>query len=215
MKFKKQAIAIAACYLLSQNVEASVTLNMTGDKLQTATAGTAAPISGLVILVANTSTTSGSFGATSIQTGAPLTLGGAIIPGDVILKEWTVGGASGTAGAFYDTTGAISLAGAGIAAGNPLALLWFPTLTTGATSAPAGTAYGIYTGPGTNGSAAWTVPADGSTVALTFATTNGVFTVGTAPSSAGVASLTVAPEPSRMILAAIGVGLISLRRRRR
>ena len=215
MKYTKQIISLTACCLFLQSAQASVTLNLEGDLLQTATAGTAAPVSGIVMLVANTSTTSGSFGNTNIQSGASLTVGGSIMPGDVILKEWTIGGSSGTAGAFYDTTGSLSLGTSGWATGNPLALLWFPTLTAGTATAPASAAYGVYTGPGSSGSAAWTTPADGSTVSLNFVTTNAAFGGGTLNPSLGVASLTVTPEPSRTLLAALGFGLMFLRRRRR
>jgi len=217
MKFKTQVIALAACCLFSQNTQATVTFNLQGDLLQTATLGTAAPTSGLVMLVANTTnTTNGPFGSTAIQNGASLAVGANVIPGDVILKEWTVGGASATPGAFYDTTSALTL-GSGWATGNPLALLWFPTLTTGASTAVTGTAYGAYTGPGSTGSAAWTTPANGSTVSLDLNTTNAAISPGNLSPATGVASLSVigAPEPSRAILAALGFGLIALRRRRR
>ena len=209
---------LAACCLFLQNTQASVTFSLQADSLQTATANTPAPASGLVMLVANTSTTSGAFGSTAIQAGASLTVGANVIPGDVILKTWTLGtGSSGTPGAFYDVTGALNLGAGGWATGNPLALLWFPTLTTAATTATGSTPYGIYTGPGSTGSAAWTTPSDGSTVGLNFLTTNSAIAPGNLSPSLGVASLTVtaAPEPSRAILAAIGLGLISFRRRRR
>ena len=218
MKLKSKVTSLALFLLATCGAKATVTLNIDADLLQTATAGTAAPSSGLVMLVANTSTTTGSFGNTAILQNAPLTVGSTIMTGDVILKEWTLGTGSGnTPGAFYDTASGLNMSAFGAATGNPLALLWFPTLTLGATSAAASTPYGIYTGPGSTGSAAWTLPSDGSLVSLKMYTTNGALTTGTIAASNGVASKTVtaAPEPSRAILAGLGLGLITLRRRRR
>jgi MYXO-CTERM domain-containing protein len=219
MKLNSKFTVFAAVIAMACTAKATVTFNINADLLQTATAGTAAPTSGLVMLVANTSTT-GSFGSTSVQAGAPLGVGANIMTNDVILKEWSIGGSSGTAGAFYDTTGALSTS---LTTGNPLALLWFPTLTTSSSTATASAPYGIYTGPGNNGtgdtSAAWSVPAAGSTVTLDMYTSNAAFGPYNSPlaNSAGVASLTVsgAPEPSRAILAALGMGALLLRRRRR
>ena len=218
MKQKSKIITLAVFLLAACGANATVTLNINADLLQTATTGTAAPSTGLVMLVANTTTTSGSFGNTSILQNAPLTVNSNIMPGDVILKEWTLGTGSGnTPGAFYDTASGLNMSSFGAATGNPLALLWFPTLTTGASTATAATPYGIYTGPGSSGSAPWSLPSDGSLVTLNMYTTNGALTTGTLAASNGVASysVTAAPEPSRAILAALGLGLISLRRRRR
>ena len=221
MKLNSKFTVFAAVIVMACTAKASVTIAVNADLLQTATAGTAAPTSGLVMLVADTSTTSGSFNSSSIQAGTSLAVGANIMTNDVILKEWSIGGSSGTAGAFYDTTNALSTSG--LSTGNPLALLWFPTLTTSSSTATASAPYGIYTGPGNNGSgdtsAAWSVPAAGSTVTLDMYTANAAFGPYNGPlaASAGVASLTVsgAPEPSRAILAALGMGARLLRRRRR
>jgi len=83
----------------------------------------------------------------------------------------------------------------GVSSGNAFGVLWFPTGTT-----TNGSSFGFQVPTGTN-----TLPSDGSTI------TSGITT------TPGLASYTIgaAPEPSRAILAALGLGLISLRRRRR
>lgn len=80
-----------------------------------------------------------------------------------------------------------------VGSGDPFGVLWFPTGTT-----TNGSAFGFQVPTGIN-----TLPSDGSSI------TSGIVT------TPGLATYTIAPEPSRAILAALGLGLISLRRRRR
>ncbi len=107
--------------------------------------------------------------------------------------------------------------GSGWDIGDPLALLWFPTLNTASTTATSGNSYGFFSGAALNGSDAWVTPADATSGYKLFMFTSdaGNFP-GTQAPSAGVASLTVAgvPEPSRALLGMIGLGVLALRRRR-
>ncbi len=83
----------------------------------------------------------------------------------------------------------------GVSAGNSFGVLWFPTNTT-----TVGSAFGYQIPTRTP-----TLPSDGSSISSGINTTPGLasYTIG------------AAPEPSRAILAALGLGFISLRRRRR
>jgi len=83
----------------------------------------------------------------------------------------------------------------GVSSGNSFGLLWFPQGTT-----TTGSNFGFQVPTGIN-----TLPSDGSTI------TSGINTV----PGLGSNSIGVVPEPSRAILAAFGLGLIALRRRRR
>jgi hypothetical protein len=86
---------------------------------------------------------------------------------------------------------------AGVVSGDKFALLWLATST-----AVSGDKYGVFT------DASFTLPASG---------VNNFSSVFAGPDPIRSASLTIgaAPEPSRAILAAIGLGFLSLRRRRR
>jgi len=197
----------------------TITFDIQADTLRTS-GGTAAP-DGIVMLVADTSGL-GTFGA--VKTGASFSAGSFLDAGnkELVLYKNTIQATTGTAGAFSGFTGSIT-PGTGIysslASGNPLALLWFPTLTAANTQASSGNSYGIYTGNGiANGSSTWVTPASSSTgYKLYMFTQSAQIATGTNPNSIGNATLTVgaAPEPSRAILAALGLGLITLRRRRR
>lgn len=213
-----KSILVLASLLLGQSAYASITINVSADALKNANGSALIPTNALVILVADT----GNDGFGAIQAGASLNVNGAIdgnLGDDLVLARWEAGAGSSEPGAFYDSTGQIAFPGSttGWSVGDGLALIWFPDLTSGSTTANAGTTYGIYSGPGSSGSSPWTTPGDGSTIGLTMYTTDGVFNSGTLPSSTGNASMSVAgvPEPSRALLGMIGVGVLALRRRRR
>ena len=171
------------------NTFATVTINPSGDTLRTA-GGLPMPTSGLVILVATTNgTTFGGPTATLFASG----------PGDFEVTRWNLS-ASGIEGQFGDTTGARPLSG-GLAAGQALALYWFPTLTNGASAPGAGTTYGFYRDPVANGSPGtgadnsdpWFVPSDGNDVSISFNTLS--TGNGTVANSVGFASYTVNRPP--------------------
>ncbi len=105
--------------------------------------------------------------------------------------------------------------------GDPLALIWFPTLTGSSSLITANTRYGQYTNSlAFNGSEPWITPADGtSNYPLRFFTSDaasGEQPAGpTNPAIAGRASLVVAPEPGSAVLAGVGLATLLGRRRRR
>lgn len=216
-KIKTSLLVLACSFFWAQNADASITINVNADYLKNASGSAAIPANALVILVADT----GNDGFGSIASGASLGLNGAIDGAggdDLVLARWTAGGSSGEAGAFYDSSGPLTFPGSTTnwSVGDGLALVWFPTLTTGSTTATEGSAYGLYSGPGSTGSAPWTTPGDGSTITLNMLTTDGSFSTGNLPANTGNASLSVAgvPEPSRAILGLMGLSVLFLRRRR-
>lgn len=196
----------------------TITFDLEADSLRTSAGALAGD--GVVMLVADTSGL-GNFGA--VQAGASFTAGSFLDAAskELVLYSNTISATTGTAGAFAAFTSSIT-PGSGIysalASGNPLALLWFPTLTAANTTASAGNSYGIYTGNGNaDGSSAWVTPSSTSSgYKLYMFTQSAQLATGTNANSIGNATLTVGavPEPSRAIFAALGLGMILLRRRR-
>jgi MYXO-CTERM domain-containing protein len=174
--------------------------------------GTALSVNGLVLLVADTSQN----GFATIFEGSSLALNSSLNAGDdrVLARfDLTTNNIPG----FLFENPSITY-GSGWDIGDPLALLWFPTLTTASSTADAGTSYGFFSGPPLNGSDPWITPADGSSAyKLYFNTTDGANIPGTHAANLGNASLTVGaiPEPSRALLGMVGLTALGLRRRRR
>lgn len=83
----------------------------------------------------------------------------------------------------------------GLSSGNPFGVLWFSDAAT-----TAGSHFGFQIPTGIN-----TLPSDGASITSGINTTPGL----------GSYTIGAAPEPSRVILTALGLGLITLRRRRR
>lgn len=222
---KSISILILAATLCSPLIsKAAVTFNMSAATLFNSDGSTPVPTSGLMLLVADTSGTSGagSNGFSSVAAGASLSLNSYLNgTDDLILAKWALGASSNTAGLFSDAISNLNLGSNGWDAGDPLALLWFPTLTTASATASAGSTYGIYFNSAAAGAASldggdqWITPASGTKALNLFTTASGFG--GTHSNAATTASLTVSgvPEPSRALFAALGLGLISLRRRRR
>jgi hypothetical protein len=160
---------------------ATVTINLEANLLKTAS-GDPMPTTGLVILVANTDGTSFS----QPTAGAFVSGGNTIVGTWDLSKGWDTAGVLGAAANFGLSDG--------LAAGDPLQLYWFPTLTIDSTAPGAGTQYGLYTDPvGIDGSAPWVVPGAGATVDFYFLTAdaNSSFdSPGLNPASAGLASST-------------------------
>ncbi|MCF7790208.1 MAG: PEP-CTERM sorting domain-containing protein [Prosthecobacter sp.] len=195
---------------------AAVTFNMAGATLYESDGTTPVPTTGLMLLVADTS---GTNGFSSVAGGASLSLN-SFLNGtdDLILAKWALGASSATPGFFSDAVSNLTLGANNWDAGDALALLWFPTLTTSSGTALAGDSYGIYYNSATSGASldsgdAWITPASG-TKSLNLLTTD---YSGSHTSASTTASFTVSgvPEPSRALLAALGLGMVSLRRRRR
>jgi hypothetical protein len=166
---------------------ATVTINLEANLLKTAS-GDPMPTTGLVILVANINSTS-----FSQPTDQQFVTGGNTIVGTWDLSEgWDVAGVLGAVANF----GLLN----GLAAGDPLQLYWFPTLTIDSTAPGAGTPYGLYTDPvgianseGGEQSAPWFIPGGGNTVDFYFLTADansGFDAPGLNPASAGLASST-------------------------
>ena len=139
-----------------------------------------------------------------------LTAGNYVAGSDVVLAS----GAFNTFGGGQSTTTAFNFAIPSTAsAGQPVELLWFPTILDsnypGPTGTPAsGTMFGAYsppTGTTPDGGSLWTIPGDGTVATLDFAT---ISAGGKEANSAGDASLTVAPEPSTATM--LGGGLMGL-----
>jgi hypothetical protein len=197
----------------------TITYDLEADSLRTSAGALASD--GVVMLVADTSGL-GNFGP--VVSGASFTAGSFLDAGnkELVLYQNTIANTTATSGAFAAFTSSIT-PGSGIysalAAGNPLALLWFPTLTAANTQAAAGNSYGIYTGNGNaDGSSPWITPSSTSSgYKLYMFTQSSQLAPGTNNNAIGNATLTVGgvPEPSRVFLAALGLGMVSLRRRRR
>ena len=231
---KKIALSAAIALGITAQSIATISISLQADLLQN-NLGSAAPLSTLYMLVA--STTDGDFsfingliddgqhvinGGTSTAIGSLLSPSGDLTPDDFVLFRGNLT-AAGTPGALDALVTGLNFANIpGWDAGDPLALIWFPSLTTSSTTIPNGTRYGIYTrntSVPAEGSAAWITPANGvSNYPLGFFTQNGeTFSPGpTAVNSAaaGRSTLTAVPEPSTLGMAALGIiGLMSRRRR--
>ena len=218
-------VALGPARLLAQGVS----FDLQVDLLQTATAGVALPLTGLVLLAADTGNNGfGPVTVTSIGSGT----------GNVFSSGLTLNGAAGDDLILWrsDLSGGFNLAGLLLAApsltrgtygdvtwgtGAPLALLWFPNLTIDSTNTVAGTPYGLVSGGSALGQP-WVTPGDVSAYQLYFITTNDTNTTGldgTSLPSLLVASHTVSaiPEPATTA-ALVGLGVLGFamhRRRRR
>ena len=227
---KKLALAATIALGITAQSIATISISLQADLL-TDNLGNAAPLSTLYMLVGSTGDSDFSFinggggvinGGTSTAIGSLLSPSGDSTPDDFVLfrGNLTAAGTSGVLDALITGLNFASIPGWD--AGDPLALIWFPSLTTSSTTIPNGTRYGIYTRNTSvplEGSAAWITPANGtSNYPLGFFTQNGeTFSPGpTAVNSAaaGRSSITAVPEPSTLGMAALGViGLMSRRRR--
>jgi hypothetical protein len=181
----KYAILIALGWitLSAATTFATVGIQISAETLRTAGGSSLMPAGGLVILVTTTNgTTFGGPTATSFASG----------PGDLEVARWSLG----SAGVFSDGIDNLDLTG-GKAAGQALALYWFPTLTISNSVPGAGTSYGYYrdsspngaTGTGVDFSDPWFIPPDGTPGWSPFLAT--VSGSGSVANSAGYANFTV------------------------
>ncbi|WP_009965535.1 PEP-CTERM sorting domain-containing protein [Verrucomicrobium spinosum] len=198
-------------------VNATITFLMQADLLKDSN-GVAMSQDGVFMLVASTAdaTFQPILAGTSTAVGSTFGLDDRILfVGDL--------GSFGVDGVLDATIAIDSTLFAGLTTNDPLALYWFPTLTTGDTSIGEGTTYGFYTNAvAVDGSSAWLTPADPtSNYSLGFFTKDGSeLSPGIGASnlaSAGNAANTVSavPEPSVSVLAMAGAMFAVFGRRRR
>lgn len=217
----KNSLALVCGFLLLASTgHATVTIGIQGDTLKDSS-GTALTSTGLFLLVSSTSDAT----FDSIVAGSSTSIGSSLNGGDdrIVFRgdlQSSFANSGSTAGVLdVNATGLNLSSVSGWSAGDPLSLLWFPTLTTASGTIAVGTQYGRYTNSlAIDGSAAWVTPSDTFSVNLGFYTTDaGFLGAGSNPANAGNASLTVdaVPEPSRSVLGLIGFGMLALRRRRR
>jgi hypothetical protein len=216
---RRSLIITATVFGLSLTANATVSFLIDGDLLKNSS-GVAIPQNSLYLLVS--SLNSSDFSA--ITDGSSTAVGSLLNSDDRIIARGnlTAFGENGVlntsvTGLTLDST--VGGANAGWNPGDPLALLWFPTLTTASATIGANTTYGLYSNlAAIDGSSSWVTPADAtSNYKLFFYNQSGVslFT-GSNSAASGNASLTVVgvPEPSRSLLGLIGLGVMALRRRR-
>ena len=178
---------LLGCVLLQANVRAFVSINLGAESLKTAD-GTAMPATGLVILVASTTD----------STFTPPTADAFVSGDDIVVARFDLSSGDYD-GQINATAVGLSLSG-NWNAGDPLAVYWFPTLTTNSAAPGPGTSYGFYRDPaadgarftGRDGSDPWFTPSDGDDRTLLFFTADAG---GSNPASAGNAS-SISPRAS-------------------
>jgi hypothetical protein len=210
-------IGILALLMAPLTASATVSFLIDADLLKNQSGGSLSQ-SSLFMLVSSTQDSL----FQDIAVGSSTTIGSLLNADDRIIFKGDFLGSPNTNGVLNTTSGSLTLNSGALTnwtTGDPLALLWFPTLTAASLAIPDGTPYGFYTNASSlDGSEPWVTPADStSDYGLLFYTADGVnLGPGTNPASAGNASLTVGavPEPSRSLLGLIGLGVLALRRRR-
>jgi MYXO-CTERM domain-containing protein len=213
------ALVFSLIVFTAEHSQASISFLVQGDLLKDS-GGNAMAQSGLVLFVSSTSDATFS----SVAAGSFTAINSSLNGGDDRVVFKTDLSSFGTNGVLDLATGDLNLSTVtGWNTGDPLALLWFPTLTTASSTIPEGTQYGFYrNAAAVDNTQAWVTPADpANNYLLGFFTKDGV-ELSPGPgaanlAAAGNASLTVdaAPEPSRSMLGLIGFGMLALRRRRR
>ncbi len=221
---KKNTLALLSAFVsMTALAQATIVVNLQADLLKNEL-GTAAPMGSLAFLVA--STTDATFA--SLTLGASTAVGSLVagtddyIVGRVPVNSWADVGAFEAA--FSSSgAGALNLSSIpGWNAGDPLALVWIPALTSSSATIPANARYGLFTratATASDGSAAWITPNDGSSISLAFVTQDGgIFSPGPTASNTPASSrstLTVVPEPATASLGLFGLAALCGFRRRR
>lgn len=211
--------SLGAVAFLSTAKAATVSLRLEADLLKDQS-GQALSLQSYVVLVASEDlANSPGFGTPSVGNAISVgnTLGGS---DDVIVFAGKLSSISTVAGTFSTViTLTLDTADAGLTSGDRLQLYWFPTITTDGAVLTNGTPYGKYSNlSAVDGSHAYTVPtAPATNWLIGFYTKDGTrfsdSTVSNAP-AAGLANLTVVPEPGTLMLALGSGAFLALRRRR-
>jgi hypothetical protein len=179
-KLKNATILLALILQFQLTLRATVSINLSAGTLAD-DHGVPMPLSGLVILVASTSDAN----------FIPPTPTSFVSGDDIELARWDLSNFQ-TPGAIIDGINGLILSGTW-GAGDPLAIYWFPSLTTGAAVPGNGTHYGFYHGGnGSDGSEPWFTPGDGGSISLLFLTQD---QGGSNPDAAGYASFIVSSPP--------------------
>lgn len=176
---------------------ATVAFDIGAQRLDNAT-GTPMPANGLVLLVADRDRDGFLAPSTTWFTEGD----------DLLVNAWpnAVENTPFAFGPGIFLGGASTELGSGLDAGDPVKLIWFPTLTTTNSAPTFGTPFGAYT------NATWVVPSDGFSANLSFQTFD---QGGSDPLVTGDATLTVVPEPSAYAaIAALGCMSWAMIRRR-
>lgn len=151
---------IFAALALASWTSHALTIQVDADLLKDSS-GNAMPTNGLVILVA--STTDSTFNGP--------TAGSFVTGDDIVLWKFNLD-SSGAPGVLIDVAPSLTLTG-NWTVGDPLAIYWFPTLTTNSSAPTAGTPYGMFTTTNaTDGSDPWVTPPSSANIDLRFITTD-------------------------------------------
>jgi hypothetical protein len=220
MRINRKLLALSLALAVAVvPARATITLQLEAYQiLQGGSSSASAQDGSMVLLVADT--TGGGFGA--LQAGN-IAVGSTINSGhnDLVVDQLTITSPifTGLQPALYASP-LLTLFGSWDA-GDPLAIYWIPSLTTGDSNVGTSVAYGKYTdATGIDGSAAWITPTNGGTGQPMYFTTQApILGLISQPASVGYSSLsTVAaiPEPSDFGLlgGASVLGLAFLRRRK-
>lgn len=153
-------ILILAVLALTTWTSQALTIQVDADLLKDSN-GNSMPTNGLVILVA--STTDSTFNGP--------TAGSFASGDDIVVAKFNLN-SSGAPGVLIDVAPSLSLTG-NWTVGDPLAIYWFPTLTTNSSAPTAGIPYGMYTtATPLDGSDPWVTPQSSANIDLRFITTD-------------------------------------------
>ena len=208
-KSRLQVSALVASMALLLGGPCMATVTLTGvaaQNLDVAGSNTAVNTGTLFVIVAapSGSTSFALSGNNTIAASSSLAVGSSLA-GDTIIYSGS------TTNAFSVQNAAVSASGLDLSSylGDSFAIVWFPSLTSSNTTVPAGTSYGVATDQ--SSSEKWVLP---STNAGTFSFGSGQnYTTITAPGQANFV-VQSAPEPSRALLAVLGLGMLVVHRRR-
>jgi hypothetical protein len=208
--------------LFSHQAMGTVTLDIQTANLRTS-GGTVVPVNTTMILVSDTDGFSSLDGLSADLLNLNLAVGSTFGTNSKILNVLGASDLSGN-GDFgynqnksYDLT-ALGLTGGTGTSGTDLAILWFPGLTgTAAQTLGSGQSFGFYRSDivdgASGGSFSFNMPTDGSTTSIYALGTN--LDGGIAPSSFNATGTVGAvPEPSRSMLAVLGLACLIGRRKR-